>query len=333
MPERMGIGSMTGGDPLSLEWQNSITEYTYWMYMVELMDIYCSVFDWRNLPRGCDARQMEWWLMTCGFVGFVYDPALAIAQPRQAPLGYGVMRLAFDGELDMYNLPESRTAYSVANGATNIRLDEDTSVIVFNDQMRVSPMPMIQMHAWRLTNAQRSLDSNVAQQKFAKMVKGTQKQMRALKKMMGATYAGVPIQFVDTDFDSPIEAIDIAADDRISSLMNVFDDEWSRAKNFAGIESSRQKNERMFTAEANANLAGTDAFRFTRLVPREKACAEMNVMCERLGYFEVPDPITGELPLPIEVSFREGAYVQADPASNDGEMEGEEDADAALRDE
>lgn len=327
---------LAGFDPQDRQQQDMLTQMTMWAHMTEIMDIYCSVFEWKNLPPGCDERQLEWWLMSNGFVGFVYDEALAVAQPRQAPYGYGIMRLVVNGDLDMYNLPETYSAYSVAQGATNIPIDEGNAVIIFNDQLRVSPMPSIMLHAWRMTNIQRSLDSNIAQQKFANVVKGSPKQMRQLKQLMGATFAGVPFQFVDTDMETEIQQIPVAPDDRTASLTTAYENEWNAAKTFAGIESSRQKNERVFSTEAAANLAGADAFRFTRLVPRMKACRQINDLLRDHGWFDRIDPATGEPFQEVTVEFRGGAYVREtaegtlpdEQAQTNAEIERDEDGTA-----
>lgn len=281
--------------------QLAITNQTFWCYLVQLMDIYMSVFEWENLPEGCDARQLEYWLMTCGLVGFVYDPLLAEAQPWQAPEGYAIMRMTLNGQMDIYNIPQDRTAFSVAQGVNNIPLDEENSVVIWNDQLRVPPIQALNLFAYRLTLAQRSLDSNVSQQKFANLLKASIKQRKTIRSIMGKVFRGVPWIQVDDDMSVPIEPLKVAPEDRMDSLYSTIQNIWNDAKTFCGIETTSRKSERVFSTEASANLGGVDAFRFTRLVPRQKACEEINRLLEKNGH-----------EANVSVKFREGVYVRGD---------------------
>ena len=281
--------------------QMAVTNQTFWCFLTQLMDIYMSVFEWEGLPEGCDARQLEYWLMTCGLVGFVYDPTLAEIQPYEAPEGYAIMRLTLNGQMDIYNLPQQRRGFSVAQGVTNLELDEYNSVVIWNDNLRVPPIQSLMLFAYRMTLAQRSLDSNVSQQQFGHIVKGSYKQRKIIRSMLGKIFRGVPWFQLDDDVDIPFETYDVAPEDRMGSLYDTLQNLWNDAKTFCGIETTSRKSERVFSTEASANLGGVDAFRFTRLVPRQKAADEINRLLEDTGH-----------EANVTVKFRGGAYVRGD---------------------
>lgn len=283
-------------------------ELSYYSWLYNIIDLYVSVFEWKNLPEGCDSRMFEWWLMWNGYCGFVYDDIIAKAQPRQAPYGYAVMRLMLTGQMDMYNLPEDVTAYSVDNDATNVRLDPGNAVIVFNDQARVNPLPKLTLFASRLCNIDRAIDVNIEQQKAPKVIKCTQPQKLSFVNMMNQVAANEVYIWADPKLDlNSVEVLDTTAPYVADKMEYLKHQIWNEFLTFCGIENTNtDKKERMITNEVMSNMGDVEAHRFTRLKPRKKACDEINDLLDRHGWFD--DPMRE----PVDVEFSSGVYIRTD---------------------
>lgn len=306
MPKNAFAVANGGADTTDLNKQ-SFNDVTYFNYLFDMMGIYMSVFEWSNLPDGVDARMMEYWLMQCGYVGFLYDDALVGS--AAAPEGYAVMRLRLDGHYDMYQLPEEYHAYSVDMRHANIPCSRENSVIVFNNMMRVSPLPNMMMFATRLANIERTTDVNIQNQKAPKVIKCNEKQKLSYVNMMNQVAANEAYIWASNTIDlRDVDVLDTTVPyvaDRQQVIKHQY---WNEFLTFAGVENTNtDKKERRITDEILANMGDVEVHRFMRLSPRKTACDEINELLDRTGYF-------GRNPEaePVDVNFRSGVYIRTD---------------------
>lgn len=286
-----------------------MNDITYYSYLFRLCNMYMSVFEWKNLPEGCDERMLEWWLMFNGYVGFIYDEVLEAAAPEEAPEGYAIMQLLLQGQMGMYQLPKERSAYSVdAQVGLVQNLDAMNSVIIFDQQIRVTPWPTLCMYASRLANIERSIDVNVTQQKTPCIIKCNEKQKLSLMNLMNQAAANNMYIWADDKLDlSTVEALNTGAPMVSTDLEILKHQYWNEVLTFIGVENTNtDKKERQVSAEVLSNMGDVEANRFTRLTPREKAADQMNAILEKNGWFDDPEH------LPVEVSFRSGMYIRTD---------------------
>lgn len=289
-------------EKLNEPWMNDIT---YYNYLYRLMDLYMSVFEWKNLPEGCDARMLEWWMMFNGYVGFVYDETLAKAAPENAPEGYAIMQLLLQGQMNMYQLPKNRSAYSVDSAIAMVQgLDASNSVIIFNSQIRISPFPTLCMFASRMANIERSIDVNVSQQKTPCVIKCNEKQKLSLENFMNQVAGNQFYIWADNKLDlTTVETLNTTAPFVSQELNVLLHQKWNEALTYLGIENTNtDKKERQITDEVLSNMGDVEAHRFTRLNPRKKACEEINALLDANGYQGAP----------VEVDFRSGVYIRTD---------------------
>lgn len=269
---------------------------TYFMYLWKLIDIAISSFQWTNLPEGIDERQLEFWLLKNGYCLFFKDDDLKYDSKNRAPEGYAVLQCMLKGDFDNYGYPRERTAYAV-NG-TNINLNEDNSIIIFNNYSRTPMYPMLDMYARRLTEIERSIDINVMGQKTTKVLPIDDRQVLTYQNAMDKMSHNIPLIKVSKGFDTKaLEPIDLTTEfvaDKLTTLKNTY---WNEALTFLGIENIHTaKKERVITDEVLADMGAVEAARFTRLNPRQKACDEIN---ERFG-------------LDVQCEFRSGIYIRTD---------------------
>lgn len=290
-----------------------LNSITYFNYLYDMLNIYMSVFEWKNLPRGCDERMLEYWLMLKGFVGFVYDRTLEHVS-KKAPYGYAIMKLVFQGAPDIYNLPDDYRAYSVKTGANDIPCDSDNSVIIFNNELRVTPMPHIEMLAKRLANIERTTDVNVQNQKTPKIIKCNEKQRLSYENMMNQVAENQAYVWASDKMAlDTVEVLDTTAPyiaDKNQTLKHQY---WNEFLTFAGVENTNtEKKERRVTDEVMANMGDVEAHRFVRLNPRKRAADEINELLDAKGWFDEVDPDTGKERLPVDVEYRSGVYIRTD---------------------
>lgn len=275
-----------------------MNNHTYLMYFWRLLDLAMSVFEWKNLPKGVDARMLEMWLLRNGVAVFFYDEDLKYSElaDHQAPEGYAVLQVMAQGMWDMYNYPTDRMAYSV-NGI-NINLDRTNSVLMFNDYLRVPMIPTLQLYAQRLAEIDRTIDVNVMNQKTPKIIKCKDKERLTLQNMMMEVQGNVYWVMADKSLDmEQVEVLDVSSPYVGNELQILKHQYWNEVLTFLGIENvTTEKKERLVSNEVMSNMGDVEAQRFTRLNARKLACKEIN---ELFG-------------LEVDCDFRSGIYIKAD---------------------
>ena len=277
-------------------WYN---QATYAMYFQRLLDMAISVFEWKNLPRGIDPRQMEMWLIQYGFVGFFYDEAFK--EMEEAPGGYAVLPLMIQGPWNIYNIPRMRTAYAV-NGI-NVPLTDTDSIIIFNNYIRRPMLYILQMYAERLAKIDRAIDVNVNNQKTPKVIRCSNAQRNSFKNIMKMVDGNEYNIFADTNFDpESIQVLDISAPFVSVDLQILKHQLWNEVLTFLGIENTNtDKKERLVTDEVMSNMGDVETERFTRLNARKDAIELIN---DRWG-------------LDVDVEFRSGSYARGGAFGNE----------------
>ena len=264
------------------------------MFMWRLMNLAISVFKWDNLPEGVDSRMLEFWLLRDGFVGFFYDEMLKSDEKRRAPEGYAVLPLLLQGEWDMYEYPNSRCAYAV-NGF-QYDCNEDNSVIIFNNYLRVPMWMTLWQYAYRLSEVQRTIDINCKQQRTARVIRCDEKER--LTYLNAAKEVDEGRNWVhgnkNLDMDN-FQVFDITTP-FVANEMQVYKHQlWNEALTYLGIENvNTDKKERLISDEVINNMGDVEAERFTRLNARKQACDEINNL----------------FGLDVDVDFRSGTYIR-----------------------
>lgn len=271
---------------------------TYASYLDRLVDIAMVVFEWKNLPDGIDERQIEWWLLQYGFVGFFYDEALMHSSHKEdAPEGYAVLPIMLQGEFSLYNIPRHRRAYAV-NGFQKT-LDQLDSVIIFNSYSRTPMLYKLMMYALRLAEIERTIDVNVHQQKTPKVIRCSEAQRQTFLNFVKQVEENQYAVMGDKHFDpnSAMEVLDVTAPYVSNDLQVLKHQLWNEAMTFLGIENvNTEKKERLVSDEVFSNMGDVEVERFTRLQARKQACDQIN---KRWG-------------LDVDVDFRSGVYIRGD---------------------
>lgn len=241
---------------------------TWKQYYDRLTELAISMFEWKNLPDSIDPRFMELMLFSDGMVVFFEDEEL----------GYLCLQTMISGNLNVYRIPEDRTAF--ATNGYNRHLDSSNSVIIFNNYLHTNSVLDVEMFSKRLYNLDRAIDVNTNAQKTPILIQCDESQRLTMKNMYMQYDGNQPFIFGTKNFDpNGLKVLQTGAPYVCDKLYELKTQIWNEALTYLGISNvNTQKKERMITDEVQRNLGGTIASRYSRLNSRKEACKKINAM-------------------------------------------------------
>lgn len=152
---------------------------TYNDYYTRFMTIACSLFQWDNLPEGITERFIEKTLYERGSVAFHFDTT------------YGLMasRVTINGQL---NFMDEATAYNVYNINYTKTKPADDVVLCRNNLFSVPTHRMINLYARRLTNLERTIDTNIELQKHPVLILCDESERLSIENLMMQVEGNIP---------------------------------------------------------------------------------------------------------------------------------------------
>lgn len=267
---------------------------TYLTYYQRLLELSISMFEWKNLPPTIDSRYIELMLFEKGSVVYFDDEAI----------GNLCLDCISQGQFDVYGFPKNRRAYSSYNQYSR-ELNENNSVIVWNNFLRTTSQLVVKMYAKRLYNIDRVIDINVNSQKTPVAILASPQQRLSMKNLYKEYDGNAPFIFGDKNLDlNGIKAISTGAPYVADSLYALKTQIWNEALTYLGISNvNTVKKERLISDEVQRNLGGTIASRYSRLQSRKDAVQKINNMFNTN----------------IEVDYRDDVYSDLNPDIKDGE--------------
>lgn len=241
---------------------------TYKQYYNRLVELAISMFEWKNLPDSVDARFLELCLFVDGQAIFFYDEEL----------GYLTLQNAMNGGFNVYRIPVNRRAYAV-NGY-NRELNENNSVIIFNNYLHTNSQLDAVMFAKRLYNLDRAIDVNANAMKTPIIIKCDETQRLTMLNLYKQYDGNEPYIFGDKAINTnAIQVFKTDAPYVADKLYQLKTQIWNEALTYLGISNINvQKKERLITDEVTRNQGGTIASRYGRLNARRDACKQINAM-------------------------------------------------------
>lgn len=257
------------GKRKSQRWSSAIlNNRTYLMYYNRLMELAINLFKWNDLPHTVDERFLELTLYGDGMAVYFDDEVL----------GNLCLQTMIGGDLDVYRIPISRTAY--ASNGYNRQLTSANSVLIFNNFTHTNCILDIEMYARRLYEIERAIDVNVKAQKTPMLVRSTETQRLTLLNLYMQYDGNEPFIFGDKNLD--LDDIKVLKTDApfIADKLNILKRQiWNEALTYLGIENSNtEKKERLVTDEITTNLGAVQAARACRLNARRQAAEQINRM-------------------------------------------------------
>lgn len=283
-------------------WESALmNNATYKQYYNRLLELSVSMFEWTGLPETVDPRFIELTLFSQGQAVFFNDEVL----------GYLCLQCAANGNFDVYRVPIRRRAYAVNGYQKN--LDNENSVIVYNNYMRTGSMLDVEVFAKRLWNLDRIIDVNANAMKTPVLITCDETQRLTMENLYMQFDGNKPVIFgakgIDTKGVGVLKTDAPYIADKLYTLKTQI---WHEALTYLGISNiNTQKKERLITDEVTRNQGGVIASRYSRLQARREACEKINNMFS----------------LDIWVNYREDYQVVDTGANDTTEKPGEEEED------
>lgn len=261
-------------------------------YFDRLTEIAISLFKWEGLPEEVDERFLELSLFRDGYVLFFKDDVLDEYMALRAMLG---------GQWSVYDIPSDRRAYA-SNGYTN-ELNEDNSVIIYNNMLHQSSYFVIREFAERLANLDRIIDVNTNAQKTPILLRCDDRDRLTLQNVYKKYEGNSPVIYGDKGMSPElIQSIQTGAPYVADKLYELKSQIWNEALTFLGIPNiTDTKQERLVRDEVNRSQGGVIAARYSRQMSRQQAAEQINKMFSldisvdyRDEYKEIPDPEQGD---------------------------------------
>ena len=246
-----------------------LNNITYMQYFNRLTELAISMFEWQNLPPTVDPRYIELHLFQNGSMVYFNDDVV----------GNLCLDCLPNGNFDVYGNPVNRRAYSSYNNYQR-DLNEDNSIIIWNNYLRTNSITDIKMFSKRLYLLDRIIDVNANAQKTPVLVQGTEKQRLTLLNLYKEYDGNSPFIFGDKNLDlNALKCLNTGAPYVADKIYQLKTQIWNEALTYLGISNiSIQKKERLITDEVTRNQGGTIASRYSRLQARRDAVEKINAM-------------------------------------------------------
>lgn len=252
------------------EWEDSAAKNVgaYGLYYDALKQLAISMFEWKNIPDSVDERFLEITLFHKGAAVYFNDDVM----------GNLALEVLLNGQFNVYRIPTKRTAIA-ANGYKT-SLDENNSVIIYENMIHTCPSYMCRKFARELEELDRIIDVNCRAQKTPVLIQGEEQQMLTLKNVYMMFDGNQPVIYGNKNLD--INAIKVLKTDApyvADKLYTLKTQKWNEALTYLGISNvNTQKKERLVGDEVVRSLGGTFASRYSRLNSRRQAADMINRM-------------------------------------------------------
>ena len=244
-------------------------KYEFISYLKRLTELSASTFKWNNLPDTIDERFLELALFAEGKAVFFYDDVM----------GYLCLKVAINGQLSVYGLPQRYRAYSSFNGY-NKQLDNTNSVLIYNNLLHTNTLPEVYKYSQRLYELDRTIDVNMKAQKTPILIVCDEEERLTMKNMYMKYDGNQPVIYGNKNLNvNEFKVLSTGAPYLCDKLYALKTQIWNEALTYLGISNlTIQKKERLITDEVERNQGGTVASRNSRLKARQTACDQINKM-------------------------------------------------------
>lgn len=243
------------------------------MYEDWLWGLALSRFRWDGLPETCDARFLEWTLLTEG-MGTI---------SRNGTNWYSLMCIQ-QGAPNMYDNPKKWRAMGV-NGHPNFPCNWSNGVVIYDNLLRVPLLNKLNIFAHRLALCDRTFDINLLQQHKPVALAVDENGVEELDgiNIFKQLYGGEPAILGTARMRNLVESIQVLNLNVPfigESLQTAQGNIWTQVYTMLGIDSLTQKSERMIEDEVTSLQSPSELNRYNPLLARRLAVEKLN---ERFG--------------------------------------------------
>lgn len=266
-------------------------------YCNRFYKIATSIFEWVNLPDSMDGEYLEHVLFYKGMGAML----------KTEEYGFINTKATASGDFNIYGRPTQLNCYSysfnevrtVYNGLIrdvdgNVMNKENSECILVRNTLLSKPtFASMRLFALRLTELERTMDTNVKRCKDPYIIKANKAQEMTMRQVFQDADNNVPAIVVEKNaLDlKDIDAIPLKVDFLGKDMMEYKEKVMNEALTVLGINNLGEKRERLISDETNSNNELINMNLMSYLTPRKQACKEFN---EKFG-------LTGEDAIDVRV--------------------------------
>ena len=265
-----------------LYWQSaSFTNRMYNMYRNQILSLALTRFEWHNLPPTCNARFLEWTLLTQG--------QATISFPKDQEGVFYSTQVTWQGAPNIYDNPPRWL--SIGNNGWRFSAGPTQGVVVWDNLLRMPILDAIDLMARELTDLSRTEQINRLHQKTPYILTGPQDKKIDMTNLWKQIAGGEPA-VIGTDGLSQIEISAIKTDVPYlaSEIDAAIQNTWTRIYQLLGIDSMPFKQERQIEDEVISQQTPSSMQALGFLAARREAADVLNSRFEQ--YLEEPITVT-----------------------------------------
>ena len=249
---------------------------SYIKYRNQLMELGMSMLAWdfSKIPEEqrtfLNDRQIEYNEYYKGATVFFKDEELN---------EYLCLPVILSGPYDLDDMPKRRRAYS-KNTNYQKELNEENSVIIYNNYLRIPSCYTVNHYAEMLSDLEESIVVNCKAQKTPIAILCNENERLSMMNLYEQYDGNYPFIFGQKELNvKDVKSINTGAPFVADKLYAIKTQIWNEALTYLGISNiSFQKKERLVSDEVVRNMGGTFASRYARLEIRREACEKIKDM-------------------------------------------------------
>ena len=259
-----------------------LNDETFDDYCSRFYKIATSVFVWKNLPDSMDGEYLEHCLYYKGMAGML----------KTLEYGFINTKATASGDFNIYGRPTRLNCYSysfneqrnVFNGliqnakGETINDEYKECILVRNTLLAKPTFASMRLFALRLTELERTMDTNVKRCKDPYIITGTKEQEMTLRQVFSDIDNNLPALIVEKNgLDlKNINAVPLKVEFLGKEMMEYKKEIMNEALTVLGINNLAEKRERLISDETNSNNEVINMHLMSFLTPRKQACKEFN---------------------------------------------------------
>lgn len=251
-------------------------------YCNRFYKIATSIFEWVNLPDSMDGEYLEHVLFYKGMGAMLKTELYGFINTKATASGdYNIYGRPTQLNCYSYSFNEVRKVYNglIRDADGNITNDENSECILVRNTLLSKPtFASMRLFALRLTELERTMDTNVKRCKDPYIIKANKQQELSMRQVFEDADNNVPAIIVEKNgLDlKDIDAIPLKVDFLGKDMMEYKEKIMNEALTVLGINNLGEKRERLISDETNSNNELINMNLMSYLTPRKQACKEFN---------------------------------------------------------
>ena len=253
-------------------WQTQdYTNQVFANYRDSIIALAMSRFKWLNLPRGCDARYLEWLL--------IYEGIASIAYPEGHPGAFATLKAVQIGQPNLYGMPRQWTAIG-ETGRTRYNCDWSRGVLVLENRTFYPLLSKINVWARELADIHIAKLINRAHMRMPMAISAPQEKAFDVQNFYKQIMSGDPFVLTYDNFADTVKSEMTFPNKRNEFIGDLLDTELSNAWNEIyrelGIKNLPYKAERLIEDEVDVTAQPAELAALSPLDMRREACRKLN---------------------------------------------------------